>query len=531
MIEAERQAMRPPKADSPPYATALRLAALFAAFKLLLQIAINLVAQHNGYGIFRDELYYIACGRHLAWGYVDQGPIVALQARLADALFGHDRLWAFRLFSELAGAATVFLTGLLAWAFGGRPRAQALAMLGVLAAVIYLPLDLFLSMNSFEPVFWMAALLGVILVARGASPRWWIMTGIAGGLGIENKLSMVFFLAALLAALLLTPQRRLLRNRYFALAVALVVALALPNLLWQIHYHFPTLEWLRRIQRLHKDTVLGPAAFLAQQILFLNPLALLLWGAGLLWLLFSRAARPFRFVGLLYLVFLPLMFALHAKDYYLAPVYPAYFAAGAVAWLAWLRRPWQQKFLIPAYAVLLCTATVLIAPSILPLLPPREFAAYQRTLHVHIQENENFSRTPPLPQFLADMTSWPQFTAQLAAVYRSLPSPPGSRLGIFCNNYGEAGAVDVLGPRYGLPPAISGHQNYWFWGPRNELGDSLLVVGGSRQDVEKAYSNVRLAGTIHTPWAMPYEDGLPLWYATGRRFPVAALWPRTRNWY
>jgi 4-amino-4-deoxy-L-arabinose transferase-like glycosyltransferase len=535
MTQAAEQAAPSRVGGPPPLATSLRsavrLALAFAAIKLALQIAINLLAQHIGYGIFRDELYYIVCGRHLALGYVDQGPIVALQARLADTLFGHDRLWAFRLFSELAGAATVFVTGLLAWAFGGGRGAQALAMLGVLAALVYLPLDLFLSMNSFEPVFWMAALLGVLLIARGASPRWWILTGIAGGLAIENKLSAVFFLGALLCALLLTPQRRLLANRYFGIGVALVVALALPNFRWQVAHHFPTLEWLRRIERLHKNTVLGPGDFILQQIAFLNPLSIVLWGGGILWLLFSRTARRFRFIAVLYLIFVPVMWRLHSKDYYLAPIYPVYFAAGGVAWMTWQRRPWQRRVLVPAYAVLLCLTTALLAPAILPVLPPERFAEYEHALHFRLQEDENYRQAPTLPQFLADMTSWPQFTAQVAAAYNALPPALRSRTGIYCDNYGEAGAVDVLGPRYGLPYAISGHQNYWLWGPRGQLTDSMLVVGSSREDVEKAYATVRLLGRIHTRWAMPYENDLPLWYAAGRRYPVSEIWPKAKSWY
>ncbi len=199
--------------QDPTLAPALHLALAFAALKLALHIVATLYVQHLGYSYFRDEFYYIACGRHLAWGYVDHGPLVALQARLTETLFGTSLL-GIRLLSHLAGAVMVFLTGLLAWALGGRRSAQSLAMLGVLLAPQYLGTDSFLSMNSVEPVFWMTCALAVIRIVSGSSARkWWIVFGLSAGLGLLNKPSMTFFLVALVLGLLLTPQRRVLFTR------------------------------------------------------------------------------------------------------------------------------------------------------------------------------------------------------------------------------------------------------------------------------------------------------------------------------
>ena len=284
---------------------------IFAAIKVGLHIVTNIIAQRAGYGIFRDELYYLMCGRHLAFGYVDQPPMVALQARLAETLFGYDHMWSLRLISALAGGAKVFLTGMLVWALGGGRRAAALAMLGVLVVGVYLGIDSFLSMNSFDPVFWMTCALALILIVRAESPEaarnWWIVLGVSAGLGLENKVSEVFFLISVLVALLLTPQRRILKSRWFGVAVLLMVALALPNLLWQLHYHFPTLEWLRDVQKSDKDVKLPPLKFLGAQVMMLNPFTVLLWMSGVAWLLVSKAARPFRFLGLAYLLFLASM--------------------------------------------------------------------------------------------------------------------------------------------------------------------------------------------------------------------------------
>src|SRR5271156_6801330 len=234
----------------------------FAALKLAIQIVGNVLAQHAGYGIFRDEMYYLVCGRRLAFGYVDQPPLVALQARLSEMLFGHDTMWSLRLISAVAGAVKVFLTGLLVWALGGGRRAAALAMLAVIGAGVYLGIDSYLSMNSFDPVFWMGCALALLRLVKVESPseirNWWIVFGVSAGLAFENKDSVVFFLIAMLIALLLTPQRRILANRWFAISVLLIVVVALPNFLWQVHYHFPTLEWLRDVAKSDKDVKLTP---------------------------------------------------------------------------------------------------------------------------------------------------------------------------------------------------------------------------------------------------------------------------------
>ena len=285
----------------PPDATlhaAIRLALLFAAIKLIFHILCNAWQMHIGYGYFRDEFYYLICGQHLAWGYVDQGPIVAIQAKLSSAIFGHN-IVGIRVLSAAAGAMRVFLTGLLVWALGGRRSAQALAMLAALCTSQYLGIDSFLSMNSCESMFWMPVLLALIMIYRGSNPaKWWIILGISSGLGLLNKPSMVFFLVALCIALLLTPQRRLLFTRYAALGIAVMILIALPNLLWQIHNHWPTLEFLHNGRVGNKNIHLAPLAFILQQIMTLGPWTAFVWIPGLIHLLRNRDRR---YLGLTFL--------------------------------------------------------------------------------------------------------------------------------------------------------------------------------------------------------------------------------------
>lgn len=511
----------------------LWLCAAFALLKLAIQIVGNILSQHAGYGIFRDEMYYLVCGRHLAFGYVDQPPMVALQARLTEMLFGFRQMWSLRLISALAGAAKVFLAGLLVRALGGNRRAAALAMLGVIVVGVYLAIDGYLSMNSFEPVFWMTCALALIRIVQAASlmqpaPKtirnWWIVFGVSAGLGLENKDTIVFFLIAVLAALLLTPQRRILFSRWCAVSVAVIVLLALPNFLWQVHYHFPTLEWLIDVKKSGKDIHLPPLGLLKAQLVMLNPFTAPLWISGILWLLIARAARPYLFLGVLYLIFLPVMMALNAKDYYLAPVYVIYFAAGAVCWFNWMGYiPWRNV-LGALYALLLVVEFVISVPFSIPILPPRRFIAYEQRIGFKPKDSEVHAATA-LPQFYADRFGWHEMVEKVARIYNSLPPDQRAVTGIYTSNYGEASAINLFGPKYGLPIAISGHQNYWLWGPHGYTGKEMILVtpGTTLDELKPYYASCVIAAHLNAPWSMPWEKG-PVFLCRGRRGTYKADW-------
>ena len=512
-----------------PFRPALYLALTFALIKLAIHIVANILTQHFGYGIFRDELYYFICGRHLAWGYVDQAPMVALQARVGEMLFGLQSQAAFRIFSALAGSVKIILTGMLAWSLGGKRPAQVLAMIAVLFTPVYLGIDGFLSMNSFEPVFWMGCLLTVLWLARGANPRWWILFGILGGLGLLNKPSMAFFLIALLAGLLLTPQRRLLASPWVLAAIALLLLIPSPYLLWQYHHHWPTLEWLNNVKHSHKNVVLSPLPFLGAQVMMLAPACVFLLLPGLIWLFAAKAARNFRWIGITYFLFLAVMIHEHAKDYYLAPIYPMLFAAGALAWQRMFSASRKTAWLLPAWSAFLVITGFIILPLGLPVLPPYTWIRYSTALHLKSGNTET-AETGPLPQFYADRFGWKQMVAQVAQIYNSLSPEDRARTAIFGSNYGEAGAIDIYGPQYGLPQAISGHQNYFFWGPRDNTGQVMIVIDSNYEHLSHLFQSVEIVGHTNNPLAMPYENR-PIYLCRGLKQPLSALWPKTKNWY
>ncbi len=480
---------------------------LFAAAKLLLQLLITVASVHAGYGIFRDELYYLVCGHRLAFGYVDQPPLVALQARVAELLFGYHNLLLFRLLPALAGSAMVALTGAAAVALGGTRKAAALAMLAILPVPVFLATQSFLSMNAWEPVFWTAALLAVALLVREPqATRWWLLLGASAGLGVENKVSIVFLIASLLLALLATPARVLLRTRGFLLACLITAALAAPHLLWQIRHRWPTLEWLRDVAHSDKVAVLQPWQFLLEQVLMLSPLHVVLWLPGVVWLLLAREARVWRPLGLLYLFFVAIMLALHAKDYYLAPIYPLYFAAGAVFWLQWSAALPRRIIMIWGLTARLTLNSLIAAPLAVPVLPPADFVRYTRVVHFAPIDSEQHPGVA-FPEFFADHLDWQRLVDGVSRVYHALPPAEQKETGIRTGNYGQASAINILGRPLGLPTAISGHQNYWMWGPGSYTGREMIVVTDTPlADMLRAYKSCTVAEKQTSPYQMPWEQ-------------------------
>ncbi len=511
--------------------SAVRLALLFAAVKLVLQVAGNLWQAHLGWGYFRDEFYYLACGRRLAWGYVDHGPLVAVQARVAEAVFGRS-LTGLRMFAALAGAARVFLTGVLAWAMGGRRAAQGLAMVGVLVAPNYLAIDGFLSMNSFESMFWMGCLLCLVLMERRlergeperqAMAGLWVLFGVLAGVGLLNKPSMTFFLLALLGALLVTPARRLLGSRWAMVGVGLMVLIALPNLVWQVRNHWPTLEFLENGRREGKNVELGPVAFWLAQLREMHPVDVLIWGAGLGSLLFGSLRRRWRWVGLTYVLFMAGMMALHAKDYYCTPIYPVLFAAGGIAWeRRFRRRDPERVFAFPVLEGALVVPGMLILPMAIPVLRPEAWLRYTEVMHLRGTSSHNeTAATSGLPQFYADRFGWNEYLGLVEQAYGSLSAEDRGRVTFYADNYGEAGALEFFSAQKGLPfrPVISGHNTYWMWGTYGAKMDPVIAIsGGSPEKLAREYASVTVVGRMDHPLAMPHEHK-NVYLLRGRKFP------------
>ena len=388
------------------------------------------------YGIFRDELYYLACSEHLAAGYVDQPPLIAFITWIARHMFG-ESLYGLRLLPAVAGGATVWLTGKLAREMGGGRFSQALAAIAVIAAPIYLLVHHWLTMNAFEPLIWVACAWCVVRAINRSDPHYWLPFGLLLGLGMENKYTTAFFALALLVSLLFTPQRRFLSNPWIWLGALCSLLVFLPNLLWLIRHNFPFLELMHNIRSTNRDVVRGPVAFVADQAMLMNPILFPLWLGGLGWLLLNRDGGRYRILGLTYALMLVAFIALKGKNYYLAAAYPMLFAAGAVAFgnLTRARGRWSRV----VYAGLIGAATCLLAPLAAPVLPVDMYVRYQGALGFEPPKAEN-QPTGPLPQHFADEFGWEAMALEVARVYYDAAGGPARRDRDLCQQLRSGGS-------------------------------------------------------------------------------------------
>jgi hypothetical protein len=471
---------------------------------IVLYIAAGKLSLHlvtaNRYGIFRDEMYYWAGSLRMAWGYVDHPPLTVWLAWIARHAFGSSPL-SVRLLPALAGAALVWLTGKLTREMGGDRFAQALAALAVVVVPVYLISHHWLTDNAWEPLIWMGCVWLIIRIINSGNARHWIWFGVLAGVGFENKYSIAFLLFGLLVGVVLTPHRHFLKSRYLWLGVLACAAIALPNFLWQEMHRFPFLELIRNVRMSNRDVVRGPLAFIADQATILNPALFPLWFGGVIWLFSGpQEKRPYRMLGWSFLVVLGAFIVLKAKNYYVVPIYPMLFAAGAIGFERITRGHRIGDWCRIIYVGLVIAAGAFLLPFSVPVLSPENYIRYQQSLGIQPPEIEH-QRNGPLPQWYADEFGWPEMVEKVARVYNSLPPEERARTAIFSNGWGEAAAVDFYGPRFGLPLAISKHNSYWIWGPRNYDGSTVIILRSGGRDEPRLFESVESVGRVEHPYA------------------------------
>ena len=485
-----------------------------------------LLAAGQQSALFRDELYYLACADRPAWGYVDHPPLSIALLAAVRSTFG-DSLLALRAPAALAVAATVFVTGLIARALGGGVAVQLLAALAVAVAPQSLAMSSFYSMNALELLAWAVLQWIAVRLFTGGSPRLWLAFGAVVGLGVLIKYGIALYAAALVAGLLLVPQRRQLATPWPWLGGLLAVALVAPHLAWQQAHGWPTREFIANAAA-EKNVHLGVLEFLGGQITLAQPFGAPLWMAGLLALLAARRFAALRPLGIAYLLVFAVLVLQGGKAYYLSPVYPALYAAGAVVLEAFARaRAWRWP--VPATAALLLVTGLALAPLAVPLLPPETHIRYAAAIGFGPPRLERSSQGA-LPQHIADRYGWPELADTVARVVARLPPAERARAVILTRNYGEAGALEYYGPARGLPRVISGHNTYWLWGPGDvQRDDPVLVIGREAAELTPVFTVVEQVDTVHCDYCMPYQNDLPVFLARGLREPVEVLWERLKR--
>jgi len=464
------------------------------------------------YGFHRDELYFLACARHLAWGYVDQPPLVPAVAWLATHLFGTSPT-ALRILPALAGGATVVLTVLMARELGGRRKAQVVAGLAAATSPQVVSAFHLLSTTVFDLFFWGLVCYLVLRLLRVGDQRLWVAIGAAVGLGLLDKINVLFLMVGLVVGMFFGGQRRALVTPWTALGALVALVLWSPNLVWNAHHSWAALAMLQSLH--HENASLGASiAFIPSQVIVVGPVLVVLWLAGLRDLLRSPWARP---LGIAYLVVLGLFTLGGAKTYYLAAMYFVLFAAGGV-WAEMRLDSRQPTKNTRGWVLLMAVGFIVALPLVVPVLS-------RSTLPTGSWESN-------INKDLSATVGWQELVQQVADVTKTVPGGERANLVIFTGDYGAAGAIDLWGPRYGLPHAISGHNSYWWWGPSGAHdGATTIAVDLPRPYLLTIFSEVTPAGAVHTPGDVWTEErGDPIWICRGQKQSWARAWPAARHY-
>ncbi len=491
----------------------------------LLAIALGLLVVEvvlngfRGYGYFTDELYYIACSKRLAFGYVDHPPAAVFFLRGIRAILG-DSLPAIRLPAALAGAATAFLAGDIARRIGGGRLAQILAAVSTAVAPGPMILFGFYSTNAFEILAWTLSADLAVAILAGADPRLWLAVGAVAGLGLENKHTMVLFGGALAIALVATSARKLLRGPWPWLGLLVALLLFAPNLAWQARHDWVSPEFYR-IANAAKNVPTSSLGAAFDQVLFMNPVLAPLWLAGLWFYLLGRAGNRWRAIGVTFsALFALLLLVPTSRPDRIAGAYPMLFAAGAVV----LARPRLRVARI-AFLGLLGVSTAVLAPLALPLLEPASMAKYAEALHINPQIE--IQRKSRVPQWAADSLGWPELAAAIEGVRARLTQGEREKAAFLAGDYGFAGAVERFGAPGGFARVIGTHNQYFLWGPGDPPPEVVVAFGVPRAELDRLFADVEEAAVFRYEFC--YQDGKPIFVARQPRIPLSAAWPSLKH--
>lgn len=488
----------------------MRAIALIATGAFAVEMAVS-----GRYGYHRDELYFLAAGQHLAFGYVDQPPLTPLLARITAAATGNT-LVGLRLLPALALAGLVVATAAMSRLLGAGRTGQLLAALAAATCGEYLGAMHLLTTTTPDFVCWAVTLLLVLRLLASQNPRWWAAIGTCIGVAAEAKWNIAFLAAGLAIGFAATPARRLLASRWLLLGAVIAAALAAPDVIWQAAHGWPNLAVFRALQAAagHNRATFWPA-----QVLYTGLALTPVWVAGLIWSLRSAQARVFRPAAIACAAALATLFVLGGKPYYPGAVFTLLFAAGSVPLERWLaaRRPLAGR-ITPAVAMgaVMIVSGTLALPVALPVLPAR-------TMHAVPLQKINYD--------LAETIAWPRLVALVAREYHALPGPQRRRTAIITGNYGEAGAIDRYGAALGLPQAYCGDNNFWLWGPPPGADTSAIVVNMDPAFLHSEFASVRRVATFENGIGVSDdEEGAEVFAAAGLRSSWRQAWPAFRNY-
>jgi Dolichyl-phosphate-mannose-protein mannosyltransferase len=489
-------------------------------FKLVL-----LLIFAGNYGLFRDEFYYIEVTKHLAWGYVDMQSFSAVILALSRALFG-DSIIGIRIFAYLAGSAIVLVSGLIAREMNGSRFAQIFTAFLVIFSGVILGTSSYFSMNSFDILLSALFFYFLIRLINTGNPKLWLVIGLLFGIGLQNKLTFLFLGFGLAVGLILTKYRNQLKAKELWIGAAAAFIIFLPNIIWQVSNNFPTLEFMHNATEF-KNKSMSILEFANGSLHELNPGYILFVFTAIYFLFFNKDGKKYIMAGWIFVsVFFVFVFN-NGKPYYMGVLFPVMIAAGVIG-ADTIISTYLKSFVRPLLVAVILPFTLIVAPFAIPILNVDTFIKYSEKLGV-TPENSERSKLGSLPQFYADRFGWEDIVKKAALAYNRLSPEEKKEALIFCQNYGEAGAVDYYRKKYNLPPAISSHNNYWMWGyPKNYEGKILIVIGSNYKDNSEFFNNVELAESHSNKYGMPYEN-VDIFICKDPKSSIKDIWSKIKH--
>lgn len=477
-------------------------------FLSVLKLAIQWLGNRN-YGFHRDELLHLSVSEHLDWGYMEFPPFIAIIGKLSYWFFDYS-LVGVRLFPTLAGMGILILCCLIAKELGGKPKAVFLSGICVLAFLPFYRNHTLFQPVAFDQLFWTLGFYFTIKFINSSNKKFLLFLGITVGLGLLNKYTMFVWAFGLFVGLFFYEKAKIYKDKWLYISALVALIVFLPNLIWQIQHDFPLLSHLQALNENQLDEI-NPMEFGLEQLNF--PFTLMVSLVGLISLLFYKKLTKYRAIGITALVIFSTMWILNSKAYYVFAIYPVLFASGSVA-IEFLLKKWHNLMYVIALIVL--APSIYFIPQLTPILPIEKYVEYAELK----EENGRVELTGDY----ADMFGWEEQVALVDSVYQLLSSSERENSVLWAENYGEAGALKILGKKYNLPNPICRHGSFWQWGFDNKNASVWISLGNEKPAVEYAFEDVELVKMIHHKYAIGEENGIPLYLCRNPKVDIKQWW-------
>ncbi len=496
---------------------------IFVLIKFLIHFYTNAFA---GYGIFRDELYYLSCASRPAFGYVDQPPLSIWFLTFYRSLFG-DSIFMIRMVPAVLGALTIWITGKITKEMGGNRTALFISLSAALLTPIYLAMNSHYSMNSIDIFLWTVTFYLLIKLIKEDSIKLWVLLGITLGFGLLNKISFLWMGFGIAHSMMIMSKGKIFLKKGIWIAGIISAFIFLPFIVWNLTHDMAHFEFIKNARQL-KYAGLTRMDFIKDLFLIMNPVSALIWIPGLYWLFIGKRKKEFRVIGLIvFTVFLILLINGKSKAEYISAAMTPLLAAGGIFYEE-IGRNVVRRLLAYGITTSVIVSGIILSPIALPILPAETFIKYSEALGFR-QPSAEGKELDSLPQFFADMHGWEKMADDVSKVYQMVPEQERENTVAWGSNYGRAGAIEYYSSKYPLPKAISTHNNFWLWGYGDKEIKNVIFIGGELKDYENSFETVKEVLIHHAQYVMPYENNLTIFLCSGPKAELSDIWPKYKH--